>query len=127
MRKTTKAVSAILAVIMLIGVMMCAPFGVSAAETYGDFEYSLNDDNTCTITKYNGSASDLTIPSEIQGHKVIGISECGASPDYMLDSYGAFENCKYCLINCLHKFKLVIKWKCDINLKSSSIQVCIFI
>ncbi|MCI6824329.1 MAG: leucine-rich repeat protein [Ruminococcus bromii] len=94
MRKTTKAVSAILAVIMLIGVMMCAPFGVSAAETYGDFEYSLNDDNTCTITKYNGSASDLTIPSEIQGHKVIGISECGASPDYMLDSYGAFENCK---------------------------------
>ena len=94
MRKTTKAVSAILAVVMLIGVMMCAPFGVSAAETYGDFEYSLNDDNTCTITKYNGSASDLTIPSEIQGHKVIGISECGASPDYMLDSYGAFENCK---------------------------------
>ena len=82
MRKLTKAVSAILAVIMLIGVMMCAPFGVSAAETYGDFEYSLNDDNTCTITKYNGSASDLTIPSEIQGHKV---SEIG--------SWAFFENC----------------------------------
>ncbi|MCI7210645.1 MAG: hypothetical protein MR981_00265 [Ruminococcus bromii] len=74
-KKTTKAVSAILAVVMLIGVMMCASFSVSAAETYGDFEYSLNDDNTCTITKYNGSASDLTIPSEIQGNKIVGIGD----------------------------------------------------
>ncbi len=104
MRKTTKAVSAILAVVMLIGVMMCAPFGVSAAETYGDFEYSLNDDNTCTITKYNGSASDLTIPSEIQGHKVSEICDYAfrnctslvniTIPDSVTSiSKGAFKNC----------------------------------
>ena len=80
-KTTTKAVSAILAVVMLIGVMMCASFSVSAAETYYDFEdygektyhdfkYYVEEDNTCTLTKYTGSASSVTIPSDILGHKV---------------------------------------------------------
>ena len=80
-KKTTKAGSAILAVVMLIGVMMCAPFRVSAEETYydseyyvektyHDFKYYVEEDNTCTLTKYIGSAASVTIPYDILGHKV---------------------------------------------------------
>lgn len=75
---------------------MCSPFGyngifnfavavpitASAAEsqesvsaTYGDFEYTLEDDYTCTITKYNGSAANVTIPSTIYGYKVSALSD----------------------------------------------------
>jgi len=66
---------------MLIGVMMCAPFRVSAEETYydseyyvektyHDFKYYVEEDNTCTLTKYIGSAASVTIPYDILGHKV---------------------------------------------------------
>ncbi|MGN1138094.1 MAG: leucine-rich repeat protein [Ruminococcus sp.] len=73
MRKTKKLTSVLLAVIMVLGVMTFAPLTVSAA-TYGDFEYTLEDDYTCTITKYNGNASDVTIPSTIYGNKVTKIT-----------------------------------------------------
>uniref|UniRef100_UPI00402655DF leucine-rich repeat protein n=1 Tax=Ruminococcus bromii TaxID=40518 RepID=UPI00402655DF len=41
--------------------------------TYGKFEYTLEDDYTCTITKYNGHAANVTIPSTIYGNKVTTI------------------------------------------------------
>ena len=57
---------------------------VSAAETlvYGDFEYSINDDNTVTITKYTGNGGDVTIPDTIDDKSVTSIG------------IGAFSNCK---------------------------------
>lgn len=67
-----KIISVLLAVIMALGVLTIAPFTVSAA-TYGDYEYRLEDDYTCTITKYNGSATNVTIPSTIYGNKVTTI------------------------------------------------------
>ena len=59
--KAKKLTSVILAVVMMLGILTIAPLTVSAA-TYGDFEYTLEDDYTCTITKYNGSAATLNIP-----------------------------------------------------------------
>ena len=70
--KVKKLTSVILAVVMMLGILTIAPLTVSAA-TYGDFEYTLEDDYTCTITKYNGSAANVTIPSEIDGYKVLSI------------------------------------------------------
>lgn len=70
--KVKKLTSVILAVVMMLGILTIAPLTVSAA-TYGDFEYTLEDDYTCTITKYNGSAANITIPSTIYGHKVCKI------------------------------------------------------
>ncbi len=107
MRKTKKLTSVLLAVIMVFGVMTFVPLTVSAA-TYGDFEYTLEDDYTCTITKYNGNASDVTIPSTIYGNKVTkitgfdntdvvnvvipkGIKELNCS----FASTGCFEGCQY--------------------------------
>ena len=71
-KKVKKLTSVILAVVMMFGILTIVPLTVSAA-TYGDFEYTLEDDYTCTITKYNGSAANVTIPSEIDGYKVLSI------------------------------------------------------
>ena len=39
---------------------------VSAEELVeGDFSYQINDDNTVTVTKYNGSAKEVTVPDKI--------------------------------------------------------------
>jgi len=54
---------------------------VSAAE-FGDFQYSVNDDNTITITKYTGNGGNVTIPNKIDGKSVASIG------------YGAFYVCK---------------------------------
>ena len=72
--KVKKLTSVILAVVMMLGILTIAPLTVSAA-TYGDFEYTLEDDYTCTITKYNGSAANVTIPSTIYGYKVSALSD----------------------------------------------------
>ena len=76
-----KLLCAVLSGIMAFSTFAVAvPITASAAEsqasvsaTYGDFEYTLEDDYTCTITGYNGTASNVTIPSTIYGYKVSGI------------------------------------------------------
>ena len=73
--KVQKLTSVILATVMMLGILTIAPLTVSAA-TYGDFEYTLEDDFTCTITKYNGHAANVTIPSAIYGNKVTTIGYC---------------------------------------------------
>ena len=65
----------ILKKILCICAVVCAVilFGTvdAKADTYGDYEYTVNDDGkTVTITKYNGSATDLTVPYSINGKKV---------------------------------------------------------
>ena len=48
----------------------------AGAETYGDFEYDVLDDDTVEITDYNGSAKNVDIPKKIDGMSVtkIGVS-----------------------------------------------------
>ena len=73
---------------VLSGIMVFSTFAVavpitalaaesqeSVSATYGDFEYTLEDDYTCTITGYNGSAANVTIPSTIYGYKVSALSD----------------------------------------------------
>ena len=103
--KVKKLTSVILAVVMMLGILTIAPLTVSAA-TYGDFEYTLEDDFTCTITKYNGSAANVTIPSTIYGNKVCKIGNGAFSENLNIKSiyipntvtyigWYAFENCSY--------------------------------
>ena len=76
-----KLLCAVLSGIMAFSAFTVAvPITASAAEsqesvsaTYGDFEYTLENDYTCTITKYNGHAANVTIPSTIYGNKVTRI------------------------------------------------------
>ncbi len=49
--------------------------GITAeAAIHSDFEYYYNTDGTLTITKYNGTSSDVVIPSKIRNSKVTKIN-----------------------------------------------------
>ncbi|MBQ8791283.1 MAG: leucine-rich repeat protein [Ruminiclostridium sp.] len=47
----------------------------AGAETYGDYEYNVLSNGTVEITGYTGSATNLTIPSKINGKAVTVIGE----------------------------------------------------
>ncbi len=90
----------ILVVILLVGT---AIVGVSASEANG-FYYKMNYDNSITITGYSGSATDLLIPSEINGHKVIAIDENAFSNNNNIISVTIEDGIKaigdFAFINC---------------------------
>lgn len=77
-----KSLSILLAFLMVI---FAFPFSAitSFAETSGDFEYEVisEEDKTCAIIGYTGTAADLEIPQDIDGYSVTKIG------DY------AFEEC----------------------------------
>lgn len=106
MRKLTKAVSALLVVVMLMGVVLCAPFTVSAVETFtsGYYEYTVLDDDRAEITKYKGNETKVVIPSNTSGYSITCIGEFAFMGCKSLESvtipesitridYGAFSNC----------------------------------
>ena len=76
-----KVISTLLAIMMLFSVISMAEITAFAA-TSGDFEYQILDDGTAEITKYKGSATNLTIPSKIGNYTVTSIGD------------GAFQLCK---------------------------------
>lgn len=69
-----KTVSLLLTLMMIIGVVTVAPF-TSSAKTSGDYEYAILDDGTIEITEYDGTDSELTIPSELDSYKIKSIGE----------------------------------------------------
>ena len=92
--KLKKLTSVILAVVMMLGILTIAPLTVSAA-TYGDFEYYLNEGYTCTITGYNGSAANVTIPSTIYGYKVVAIHSDAFSGNLSMESVTISNSVEY--------------------------------
>ena len=72
-----KTLALILSVIMLMSVMPMS-FSVSAY-TYGDFEYSKSG-TEATITKYNGTATEVEIPEKILSYTVVGIGDDNNMP-----------------------------------------------
>ena len=68
-----KALSAALAFLMLLSLTAGLDFSAYAA-TSGDYEYEILEDGTIEISKYFGSDSEITIPSEIDGYSVTSIA-----------------------------------------------------
>ena len=66
MRK--KILSVMLTICMVLALMTQMSFAETL--TYGDFEYSVSDDNKVTITEYTGKAAEVEIPSQIDGKQV---------------------------------------------------------
>ena len=64
-----KALSLILTAVMLLTMLIIAPFSASA-KTAGDFTYEIQDDGTAKITKYSGTVSVVNIPNWIGGYPV---------------------------------------------------------
>ena len=50
-----------------------ATTATQSGDTFGDYEYTVDYGETVSITKYNGSDTEVTIPSEIDGKKVTTI------------------------------------------------------
>ena len=70
--KAKRFLSLLLALLMIISTVPLSGMSAFAAES-GDFEYTILGDGTVEITGYNGTASDLVIPSEIDGYRVTSI------------------------------------------------------
>ena len=71
-----KLISLILVAIMLITLFQ--PIILAAdttTKTYQDFEYTVNDNNEITITKYTGNDTDVTIPDIIEENEVCYIGD----------------------------------------------------
>ena len=82
MKKTKKSISLLLSILMIItSLPMMAVSSFAADEAASDFEYNVFTENLIEITSYKGSATDLTIPSKIDGYTVAGLGS------------GAFEDC----------------------------------
>ena len=75
-----KTLSLFMSIVMLISITAGMDMTASAL-TSGDFEYNVIYDDTAEITGYTGSATDVTIPSVIDGYTVTSIGG------------GAFSNC----------------------------------
>ena len=76
MTKLNKIASVLLSAIMVIGIFSVIPFvaGAETKGTSGSFEYSVLDDGTASITKYNDNGSKtVTIPRSVDGLKVTRI------------------------------------------------------
>ena len=116
MKKVKRLTAVILSALMLTSAFSVLPVSaatiesdtsvVSAYETFksGDYEYSLLNGGTVSITKYVGSDSDVTIPDVIDGKKVMSIggsafSDCTTIKSIIIPngvteiSYYAFKNC----------------------------------
>ena len=72
-----KITSLILSIITIINIFCALGITVSA-ETSGDFKYSITDNNA-TITGYYGSATELIIPSQLDGYTVTSIGNSAFS------------------------------------------------
>ena len=74
-----KTRSVLLIMIFLLLFPLCA---MAATRGFsGDYQYDVESDGTVSIRKYTGSAKELTVPAELDGHKVTRIG------------YGAFRYC----------------------------------
>ena len=75
MKKSKKIISLLLSILMIITSIPLMAVNSFATEcfTSGDYQYTVLDDGTAKITRYTGSATELTIPSEIDGHSVTSI------------------------------------------------------
>ncbi len=65
----------ILTAVLIFGLLFSSlPFVVSAS-TADEYDYTVNGDDTVTITSYNGASADIVIPSEIEGMSVTVIGK----------------------------------------------------
>lgn len=68
-----KIISLFLSIVMLFSITAGFNISVNAA-TSGDYEYTILNDGTAKITKYNGMAERINIPYYINGYLVTQIN-----------------------------------------------------
>ena len=81
----------------------CVKVTVRTSSAEGDYSYRVLDDGTASITAYNGTDTDIEIPSTIAGRQVTKVAGLGESakqtvesvviPEGVTDISEAFANC----------------------------------
>lgn len=69
-----KHITQVLAMILSLALMLSLAVLPAAAETSGDYGYSILDDGTVEITYYSGSDTEIVIPSKLDDKKVTSIA-----------------------------------------------------
>jgi hypothetical protein len=99
-----KVLSVFMSVCMLLSVMTMTGALCVSAETDGDFEYTVLEGGSVSVTEYTGSATDVTITDTINGKTVTQIGEKAFFENTTLEYLvmpdtvtaigdGAFEGC----------------------------------
>lgn len=59
--------------LLIVAMCACAFAALAAVDTYGDREYTINNYNEATLTKYTGALTTIDIPASINGYTVIEV------------------------------------------------------
>ncbi len=75
MKFSTKLISMIISLLLIIGIFNASIIGISAIVEIEDGDYSFvkNSDGTYSVYSYKGQASDITLPSKAFGKNITGI------------------------------------------------------
>ncbi len=83
--KTTKILSLLLAVVILIStVFSVTAFATADDGTYKNFKYTVTDENSAVISKYTGNESSVEIPESINGYPVTEIGDSAFKGNFSL-------------------------------------------
>lgn len=83
--KTTKILSLLLAVVILIStVFSVTAFATADDGTYKNFKYTVTDENSAVISKYTGNESSVEIPESINGYHVTEIGDSAFKGNFSL-------------------------------------------
>ena len=83
--KTTKILSLLLAVVILIStVFSVTAFATADDGTYKNFKYTVTDENSAVISKYTGNEASVEIPESINGYHVTEIGDSAFKGNFSL-------------------------------------------
>ncbi|MBQ1967742.1 MAG: leucine-rich repeat protein, partial [Clostridia bacterium] len=117
--KNKKAFGGIIVLLLMVIMLSFLAYGADELYTYKDFSYTVRDDDTVQIVKYDGTKKSVTVPSKIDGKPVTVIGSHAFSSCINLQNLtipGSVRDLHECAVSYCPKLKsLVIK---DGNLKN---------
>lgn len=129
-KKTNKALSVLLSVLMLVSVFTIAlpeTISVQAETTGADFTYSLDGENA-VITAYTGTETEVTVPDTIDEHKVTGIDEFAFFMNYSITDVTIPESVTsigdYAFFHCVKLGNVTFKGNTLTEIGTSAFEGC---
>ncbi|MBQ7504846.1 MAG: leucine-rich repeat domain-containing protein [Ruminococcus sp.] len=135
MRVIKKPISMLLTLLLMLSVVAVAPI-TAGALTDGDYEYTVDSNDKATITKYNGTATNVVIPDTLDGYPVTELGNAAFArcstitnisiPDSVTSlGYAVFWNCtnlrSIVIPDSVRRLGIEMFYKC-VNLTSATIS-----